>query len=80
MRLSGVPVGKVKSVRNDGGGVTVALDIDGKAKIPKGSSVTVASAGVMGEKFINILPGKDQGFTSAMATISLARKKRAWIR
>ena len=40
-------VGKVKSVRNDGGGVTVALDIDGKAKIPKGSSVTVASAGVM---------------------------------
>lgn len=61
VRLSGVPVGKVKSVRNDGGGVTVALDIDGKAKIPKGSSVTVASAGVMGEKFINILPGKDQG-------------------
>ena len=61
VRLSGVPVGKVKSIRNDGGGVTVALDIDGKAKIPKGSSVTVASAGVMGEKFINILPGKDQG-------------------
>lgn len=61
VRLSGVPVGKVKSVRNDGGGVTVTLDIDGKAKIPKGSSVTVASAGVMGEKFINILPGKDQG-------------------
>ena len=35
VRLSGVPVGKVKSVRNDGGGVTVALDIDGKAKMSK---------------------------------------------
>ena len=61
VRLSGVPVGKVKSIRNDGGGVTVSLDIDGNAKIPKGSAVTVASAGVMGEKFINILPSKDQG-------------------
>ena len=48
VRLSGVPVGKVKSIRNDGGGVTVSLDIDGNAKIPKGSAVTVASAGVMG--------------------------------
>ena len=59
--LSGVPVGTVKSVSNEGGGVTVSLDIQGKTKIPRGSHVTVGSPGVMGDKFINILPAKDSG-------------------
>lgn len=61
VRLSGVPVGKVKEIRNEGGGVTVTMDIQGDAKIPKGSQVTIGSSGVMGEKFINILPARDQG-------------------
>lgn len=61
VRLSGVPVGKVKSIRNEGGGVTVTMDIQGNAKIPKGSQVTIGSSGVMGDKFVNILPAKDQG-------------------
>ena len=61
VRLSGVPVGKVKSIRNEGGGVTVTMEIQGNAKIPKGSQVTVGSSGVMGDKFVNILPAKDQG-------------------
>ena len=54
--LSGVPVGEVLSVVNDGGGVTVAMEIKRDTKIPRGSRVTVNSAGVMGEMFINILP------------------------
>lgn len=61
VRLSGVPVGKVKSIRNDGGGVTVSMEITGNTKILKGSQVTIGSSGVMGDKFVNILPGKDQG-------------------
>ncbi|SFT62140.1 phospholipid/cholesterol/gamma-HCH transport system substrate-binding protein [Selenomonas sp. GACV-9] len=56
VRLSGVPVGEVKDIKNDGRGVTVTMHINGDAKIPKGSQVTVGSAGVMGEKFINIVP------------------------
>ena len=56
VRLSGVPVGEVKEVRNDGRGVTVTMRIHGDAQIPKGSQVTVGAAGVMGEKFINIVP------------------------
>ncbi len=56
VRLSGVPVGTVESVKNDGGGVTVAMKINGDAKIPRGSSVTVGSTGVMGDKFLNITP------------------------
>lgn len=61
VRLSGVPVGNVAEIKNDGGGVTVTLNIKPDAKIPKNSAITVSSSGVMGEKFINITPGKDDG-------------------
>ncbi len=61
VRLSGVPVGRVAGIANDGGGVTVTMHIAPDAKIPKNSVVSVASTGVMGEKFINIMPGKDNG-------------------
>lgn len=61
VRLSGVPVGNVAEIKNDGGGVTVTLNIKPEAKIPKSSSVVVSSNGVMGQKFINITPGKDDG-------------------
>lgn len=65
VRLSGVPVGAVREVANDGGGVTVTMDIKGDVKIPRGSRVTIGSAGVMGEKFINILPaGAENGWVA----------------
>ena len=56
VRLSGVPVGTVRDVQNDGRGVTVTLAINREAKIPKGSQVVIGSVGVMGDKFVNILP------------------------
>jgi phospholipid/cholesterol/gamma-HCH transport system substrate-binding protein len=56
VRLSGVPVGTVKTVQNDGRGVTVTLKINKDTKIPKGSQVVIGSSGVMGDKFVNILP------------------------
>ena len=54
--LSGVPVGKVQKIANDGGGVTVTMSIKPGVKIPNKSAVTVGSSGVMGDKFINIVP------------------------
>lgn len=56
VRLSGVPVGKVESIQNDGNGVRVKVQINENTKIPKGSQAMIGSAGVMGEKFINIVP------------------------
>ncbi len=56
VRLSGVPVGKVRTVQNDGRGVTVTLEINKDVKIPKDSQVVIGSVGVMGDKFVNILP------------------------
>ena len=59
--LSGVPIGKVIDIKNDGGGVTVTMQIADKTKIPAESTVTIASSGVMGSKFVNILPKKSNG-------------------
>ena len=56
VRLSGVPVGTVESIQNDGRGVRVKVQINESTKIPKGSQAMIGSAGVMGEKFINIVP------------------------
>ena len=61
VRFSGVPVGRVTAVTNDSGMVTVTMRVPEDTKIPKDSKVTMAGIGVMGEKFINILPGTDNG-------------------
>ncbi len=61
VRLSGVPVGSVKAIENDGNGVTVTLAINEETKIPRGSRVSIGSDGIMGDKFINITPVKDNG-------------------
>lgn len=60
--LSGVPVGEVKSIENDGGGVTVAMKVRPDVRIPEGSHVTIGTPGVMGEKFVNIQPAEDRGY------------------
>ena len=54
--LSGVPIGEVKSVETEGGGVMVAVRIRPEVKVPRDADFTIASSGVMGEKFVNILP------------------------
>ena len=61
VRLSGVLVGKVTKIANEGTGVTVTMEIDPDVKIPKQSKVSIASSGVMGEKFINFQPKVDNG-------------------
>ena len=61
VRLSGVLVGKVVQIANEGTGVTVTMKIEPEVKIPKQSTVSVASSGVMGDKFINFQPSVDNG-------------------
>ena len=61
VRLSGVLVGKVTNIANEGTGVTVTMEIEPDVKIPKQSKVSIASSGVMGEKFVNFQPKADNG-------------------
>ncbi|MBR4694666.1 MAG: MCE family protein, partial [Selenomonadaceae bacterium] len=56
--LSGVPVGSVESIENEGTGVTVAIRVKEGVRVPRDSTVTIESTGVMGEKFVSIMPGK----------------------
>ena len=61
VRLSGVLVGKVTKIANEGTGVTVTMNVNPGVKIPKQSKVSISSSGVMGEKFINFQPKVDNG-------------------
>ena len=61
VRLSGVLIGKVTKIANEGTGVTVTMEVEPNVKIPKQSKVSIASSGVMGEKFINFQPRVDNG-------------------
>lgn len=61
VRLSGVIVGKVTKIENEGTGVTVTMNVNPGVKIPKQSRVSISSSGVMGEKFINFQPKVDNG-------------------
>ncbi len=61
VRLSGVLVGKVTKIANEGTGVTITMDINPDVQIPKQSKVSITSSGVMGEKFINFQPKVDNG-------------------
>lgn len=54
--LSGVPVGEVTGIANEGGGVIVTLSVKEGTQIPRESAVSVEAPGVMSEKFINIIP------------------------
>ena len=54
--LSGVPVGQVQDIVSDGRGVTVSMTIHDGVKIPRGSSITIAQPGIMGDKFVIITP------------------------
>lgn len=61
VRLSGVLVGKVTKIANEGTGVTVTMDINSNVQIPKQSRISISSSGVMGEKFVNFQPKVDNG-------------------
>lgn len=63
VRYAGVEVGKVADVRVLPDGVVADLMLNSGVKVPAGSLFTIGSDGLLGEKFINIVPPRDvQGF------------------
>lgn len=64
VRLSGVDIGQVKELRfltvpNDKAKVEVVSWVKKEVKIPVDSSVWINTLGLLGEKYIEIMPGKD---------------------
>lgn len=62
VRLAGVKIGYVEKISLRGGRALVTMRIYKNYRIKKGSRAAVTSMGIMGEKYIEIFPGKDFGF------------------
>ncbi len=60
VRLSGVIIGYVKDVRLEGPRPVVDMNIEHWAKVPSGSKATLSTLGLLGEKYIEILPSKSE--------------------
>lgn len=56
VRYAGVEVGRVTLVRTAPDGVEVQMRINPGVKIPEGSKFAIGTDGLLGEKFINIIP------------------------
>ena len=65
VRIAGVEVGRVESVVLDGTKAKVTLHLREKVQIPAGSRLFVKSAGLLGEKYVEIVPGTGPGMIPA---------------
>jgi ABC-type transporter Mla subunit MlaD len=62
VRMAGIKIGYVKDIRLDGNKPEVELFINPTVSVQKGSKATMATAGLIGEKYVEIIPGEDEGF------------------
>src|SRR4030043_1474033 len=68
-RLAGVKIGYVKDIRLDQRKARVILAIWPKYQVPKGSRATMASIGLVGERYIEISPSEQAEFLQPGDTI-----------
>ena len=71
VRYAGVQVGTVKKLNVAPNKVEVVAEIDDNIKIPQGAVFTIAADGIMGEKYVHIMPPAKpgQGFISEGSTL-----------
>ena len=65
VRMAGLKIGYVKDIQLKGIRPEVELLIDPDVKVKKGSKATLATAGLIGEKYVEIIPGEEEGFFQA---------------
>ncbi|MGH9364676.1 MAG: MlaD family protein [Thermoanaerobaculia bacterium] len=64
VRLAGVPVGRVSRIRLDKGGkALVEVELDGDVDLLQGASGSIASRGLLGDKYVELVPGPVGGPT-----------------
>ncbi|MFQ6039121.1 MAG: MlaD family protein, partial [Candidatus Aminicenantales bacterium] len=69
VRLAGVKIGFVQDIRLKGRQAEVALSISPDVQVPRGSRATLASLGLLGEKYVEIIPGEDPAMLRPGETI-----------
>jgi phospholipid/cholesterol/gamma-HCH transport system substrate-binding protein len=65
VRIAGVEVGKVETIKLEGLKAKITMLLPFNLKLPLGSKVYVKSAGLLGEKYVEIAPGTDTEFIKA---------------
>ena len=58
VKMAGVPIGKVEEIQLVGNRARLVLRIDDGVQIPLDSMATIQTQGLLGEKYVEILPGK----------------------
>ena len=61
VRYAGVQVGSVRDIKVSPQGVEVLTDIDKNIKIPQGATFSIGADGILGEKFVNVVPPAQPG-------------------
>jgi phospholipid/cholesterol/gamma-HCH transport system substrate-binding protein len=62
VQISGVEVGRVEEIQLAEGGAKITLKIQSGVKIKRGGYASVRSSGLLGDKFVEIVPGKESIF------------------
>lgn len=58
VRVAGVPVGRVSKIHLDKGGKAIVdVELDGDVDLRTGASGSIASRGLLGEKYVELVPG-----------------------
>jgi phospholipid/cholesterol/gamma-HCH transport system substrate-binding protein len=60
VRMAGVQIGTVEAVELDDSKAKVILRIDPKVKIPKGAEAAVKTMGLLGDKYVDLIPPQHQ--------------------
>jgi len=60
VKMAGVPVGKVEEIKLEGDRARLVLRIDKEVHIPVDSMASIQTQGLLGEKYVEILPGKQK--------------------
>lgn len=69
VRMAGVKAGYVKDIRLAGSQAQVLMNMDSGVQVPQGSKATLAALGLLGEKYIEILPGEEKKYCQPGETI-----------
>jgi phospholipid/cholesterol/gamma-HCH transport system substrate-binding protein len=75
IRLSGVAIGKVSNIKIDPETyqAVLTMDIEHRIKLPKDSSAEILSSGLLGSKYIALVPGGDEAFLAAGDEVSFTQ-------
>ncbi len=57
VRMAGVLIGKVQDITLENGRAIVTLDVENSVEIREGTTALVANLGLLGEKYIELIPG-----------------------